>query len=494
MHALSRRDTRRPFLVASFLIALMLGGVVSALAPPPANAQGSATLSLTLTPMNSPQPVGAAMNFRISYTCASLSVDCEGAEITMPMPAGFRFEPSSSQKPSGVGSSHTTSVTGSTTTGVTFTFIDPLPGGYTGDLFATFYAEEPFVPDGTTTTFTANFTALNATTVTSTADFTLNADLELGMVKRLLTNGLDPALNTPVTYQLRACDYTNGGSNGSWAVENAVIVDTLPPNSDFISATHGGVYDPATHTVTWPARTVAQSWYECSNTVTTTSDQDAVYLTVSFPDDANDPDGPGFVVTDMVTNNATVDGHGFGDPTATISASGSLTHGFTDPNLGGTFAKTDSPSETDTVALGESFTWYLRADPAGNTPFTGLIEDNLPTGFITNSVYFYKGDLYPTVTAATFTHSGQPDTAEPVRLHALQLDDVRAVVPIGPRAGRRRPDHLADIRVRRRAPPHLVDGVCQWLHREHVRSRHDDQLRRPHHDLEWRHRRPDPGL
>lgn len=35
-----------------------------------------------------------------------------------------------------------------------------------------------------------------------------------------------------------------------------IIVDTLPPEVDFISATGGGVYDPADHTVTWDIGTV----------------------------------------------------------------------------------------------------------------------------------------------------------------------------------------------------------------------------------------------
>jgi len=43
--------------------------------------------------------------------------------------------------------------------------------------------------------------------------------------------------------------YDNLGNN--FAVHNVTIVDNLPPEVDFVSATGGGVYDPVTHTVTW---------------------------------------------------------------------------------------------------------------------------------------------------------------------------------------------------------------------------------------------------
>lgn len=45
-------------------------------------------------------------------------------------------------------------------------------------------------------------------------------------------------------------------NTNSFDVTNVTILDTLPPELDFISATHGGVYNPATHTVLWNVGTV----------------------------------------------------------------------------------------------------------------------------------------------------------------------------------------------------------------------------------------------
>ncbi len=39
-------------------------------------------------------------------------------------------------------------------------------------------------------------------------------------------------------------------------ITNTTIVDTLPPELDFVSATDGGVYDPVSHTVTWSIGTI----------------------------------------------------------------------------------------------------------------------------------------------------------------------------------------------------------------------------------------------
>lgn len=45
-------------------------------------------------------------------------------------------------------------------------------------------------------------------------------------------------------------------NTNSFAVNNVTILDTLPPELDFKSASHGGVYNPATHTVLWNIGTV----------------------------------------------------------------------------------------------------------------------------------------------------------------------------------------------------------------------------------------------
>jgi uncharacterized repeat protein (TIGR01451 family) len=55
-----------------------------------------------------------------------------------------------------------------------------------------------------------------------------------------------------VTYTL---SYSN--SPNAYAVSNALLVDSLPPQTEFVSATGGGVYDVNIHTVTWSLGTLA---------------------------------------------------------------------------------------------------------------------------------------------------------------------------------------------------------------------------------------------
>ncbi len=66
------------------------------------------------------------------------------------------------------------------------------------------------------------------------------------------TDGVDQAApGDQLTYTI---DYENYGYGPA---DGVVIVDTLPEHVSFVSATGGGVYDPATHTVRWELGTVA---------------------------------------------------------------------------------------------------------------------------------------------------------------------------------------------------------------------------------------------
>ncbi|MDY6986725.1 MAG: hypothetical protein SWQ30_01605 [Thermodesulfobacteriota bacterium] len=50
-------------------------------------------------------------------------------------------------------------------------------------------------------------------------------------------------------------------------LHNATIIDTLPVNTNFISATAGGTYQSSTHTVTWDLGTVAAGEKQCASLV-----------------------------------------------------------------------------------------------------------------------------------------------------------------------------------------------------------------------------------
>jgi uncharacterized repeat protein (TIGR01451 family) len=84
-------------------------------------------------------------------------------------------------------------------------------------------------------------------------------------------------------------------NQGTQTATNVVISDTLPPGVAFVSASDGGVYDPATHTVTWSGITaLGQETVTRTITVLGTLDlrplEDVVNSVMAYDDGANGPD------------------------------------------------------------------------------------------------------------------------------------------------------------------------------------------------------------
>ena len=108
---------------------------------------------------------------------------------------------------------------------------------------------DPVFPAGTTTL--TNQVAISTTTPgeldtsdNSATDVTnVFAKVELAIVKTATPEPVDAG--APLTYTIA---WTVGGNAFAPGV---TIVDTLPPTVTFVSASNGGVYDPATRRVTW---------------------------------------------------------------------------------------------------------------------------------------------------------------------------------------------------------------------------------------------------
>ncbi|RKZ05276.1 hypothetical protein DRQ25_16525, partial [Candidatus Fermentibacteria bacterium] len=66
-------------------------------------------------------------------------------------------------------------------------------------------------------------------------------------------DGVDDCVDVGSMFTYTIC-YDN--QQNDFAVHNATIVDTLPENVSFISASDGGAYDASTHTVTWDIGTL----------------------------------------------------------------------------------------------------------------------------------------------------------------------------------------------------------------------------------------------
>ncbi|KAA2258051.1 hypothetical protein F0L68_24010 [Solihabitans fulvus] len=173
-------------------------------------------------------------------------------------------------------------------------------------------------------------------------------------------------LGSDVTYRVFA--QHDGSSTGMLALENARMVDTLPPGVEFVSATPPGVtYDPATRTLTWPIDTNPDR----PGNQFDGSQQLQYSITVKVTD-------PALVGTSIV-NHARIDGTPFGggdDRTwATDDASTEIITG------GGESGFQGSKRARDTgVAHGQLTYFDIYAQNTGHTTADVVITDPMPAG------------------------------------------------------------------------------------------------------------------
>jgi hypothetical protein len=274
-----------------------------------ANVIAGPTLSISMTAITS-QPIlaGNPVNWEISWECSSVeATPCTGARIDV-------TKPTLTGNGSAAGSPGFTTSAFADGTGAHYVFIDPLPAGSSGTLQVQYDSVNAHTPDGTVLTPIATFSATNASSVQSSAGAEIEAATHLAITKRRLPT-TEPPLDVDVTYEINVFDshwpnYSNP-LPGTWTVMNAVVRDMLPPGAVFVSATDGGIYDVATHTVTWPAIPDAgtyEAW--CNN------NSACFYVTIRYPsppftadDDPADP-------SDNVTNQVTVVGKPYNLPAA----------------------------------------------------------------------------------------------------------------------------------------------------------------------------------
>lgn len=196
-------------------------------------------------------------------------------------------------------------------------------------------------------------TFLNAVTIadgvgdnaTATATSTVHSDHTLSIAKVAAPEPVEAGSN--LTYTIT---WSVAGNEPS---PNAMIVDTLPPHVAYVSATGGGVYDPAGRTITWSLDTVMPPQGGSFEVVVTVESplRNGAQLTniVNFKDDdAQTPPAQATVVS-------------------TVHADHEL-H----------IAKADNP---DPVEKGAQLTYVIDWSITGNEPADGVaLNDPLPFG------------------------------------------------------------------------------------------------------------------
>ena len=327
----------------------------------------------------------------INFSCSSVTTPCKGAEIELTLPgpitpAGLKLaERGYTVIPvAGDSVTKTTNSTEKTPDGTRvqryiFKLKDPLPAGTSDRIQVTWHYDYYDAPNNSTTNQTVTFRATNAQTVEQALTTTWTATTDVAIEKSGPTNPSNyPAAGGETTYKLRygyqQIDQTNpnkvgirwNGSSrkgdslnglGFVGIQNIKVVDPLPAQAVFVSASDGGVYDAATHTVTWSY----DKWF-WQNPLEST-------VTVKYPEGA-------VTTSDTVTNKATISAEVMNDPATIVSKSSEITHGFSVRKPGGRIAKAGNDWAYQT--RGNLAQWRFGGTNSGNTTLHFRWEDTLP--------------------------------------------------------------------------------------------------------------------
>ena len=347
-----------------------------------------ATLAMTVVNDSDTLTVRENQVTTINYSCSSVTTPCEGAVIKFLLPEAVT--------PAGVqltDNLYTASaVTGSTVANASqsilpgpprmkqfiYTLNRTIPAGTSDRIQITWHYDGNDAPTNSTTTQRVEFTASNADPIEDSQTTKWTADTDIAIEKSGSTNPNSyPAVGGETTYKLRygyqQIDQTDpnkvgirwngsslkGGVNGTnfVQVQDIKVVDPLPAQAVFVSATNGGVYDAATHTVTWSYDKWA--WQNPIESL----------VTVKYPE--------GSVTTaDTVTNKATITAKVMNDPSTTLTKSSEITHGFSLRKPGGRLAKAGNDN---TYAFREGMSaWRFGVSNTGNTTTHAHFDDTMP--------------------------------------------------------------------------------------------------------------------
>ena len=326
----------------------------------------------------------------INFSCSSVTTPCKGAfiELTLPGPItpdglklaerGYTVVPVTGDSVARTAQYVDKPEDGSRVQRYRFTLKDPLPAGTSDRIQVTWNYSYYDAPNNSTTTQKVTFSAQNAEKLENELTTTWTADTDIAIEKSGPTNKANyPAVGGEATYKLRygyqQIDQDNpnkvgirwngstlkNGLNGLGfvGVQNIKVVDPLPAKAVFVTASDGGVYDPATHTVTWSY----DRWF-WQNPIDST-------VTVKYPE------GTG-TLDDTVTNKATISAEVMNDPTKTLTKSSEITHGFAERKVGGRIMKTGNDNQYQ--VRGGLYPWRFSGINSGNTTLHFRWEDTLP--------------------------------------------------------------------------------------------------------------------
>ena len=355
---------------------------------PAAARDESATLAMTVVNNEDTLRIRDQQITTINYSCSSVTTPCQGAVIEMWLPgpvtpAGVQLS-DNLYEASPVFGDTVAQKRVDTVAGpprmqhYVFTMKESIPAGTSDRIQIPWSYSGIDAPNNSTTTQRIVFKADNAQTVEQTLTTTWTAETDIAVEKTGPTSPQDyPPVGGEVVYRVRygyqQNDTTNPNKAGTrWygsakeghaiglgfvGVQDVKVVDHLPAQAVFVSASDGGVYDAATHTVTWSFE--QWNWNEPQTST----------VTVKYPANAVAKD-------DKVTNTATITAAVQNDPTTVMTKSADFTHGFAERRVLGYIYK--SGSGTNFLTRNGRGTWTFSVSDGGNTSLHARWEDTVP--------------------------------------------------------------------------------------------------------------------
>ncbi|MEO8606576.1 MAG: SdrD B-like domain-containing protein [Chloroflexota bacterium] len=326
---------------------------------------------------------GDIIDYQIDYNCFSTTTSCNAPNIVDYLPDEVIYTGST-------GSTHTIGSTGiysSANNSVTFQFVDPLPAGSTGFVrIRVKVRNDGTVGNGQSINNLAVSTLGNGPTSTTTNSIPTIAASNWKVVK---TAPPVVYLDTdrPTTDNVYSVGICSNGSDVN--LQGAQMVDTLPANAVFVSASGGGVYIAGTPgTVTWDMGDLAASSGCTYQTVV-----------VRYPN-------PPFTVAQNVVN--MVDGTGTivgGIPwTDTASVTNPLAQLVPNP----TVSMNKSPGRSGYI-IGSRAQFLLSPKNTGNVALDGFtVTDTLPAQINLTQITIGSFDNYAGSIIVRYERSDNP--------------------------------------------------------------------------------------
>ena len=354
-------------------------------------ADDSATLALNVVNDSETLRIHDEQITTINFSCSSVTTPCKGAEIELTLPGpitpdglklierGYNVVPVTGDSVARTATYTENKPDGTRVQRYVFKMKDPLPAGTSDRIQVSWYYNYNDAPNNSTTTQKVTFSAQNAEKVENELTTTWTADTDIAIEKSGPTNKANfPAVGGEATYKLRygyqQIDQDNpnkvgirwngsamksGSLNGLGfvGVQNIKVVDPLPAKAVFVTASDGGVYDPATHTVTWSY----DKWF-WQNPIEST-------VTVKYPEGT-------VTLDDTVTNKATISAEVMNDPKTTLTKSSEITHGFAERKVGGRISK--AGGDWQHYVRNMRAPWRFGTTNSGNTTLHTHWDDTLP--------------------------------------------------------------------------------------------------------------------